>query len=132
MTFSDWLASELNKRDMSQADLARKSDLTRGAVSHLINQQRQPGPDACLAIARALSLPPELVFRQAGLLPSEEIAHNVSDEIIAYKVSELSQSQKDQVLQFIEFLQEQGERSERRSSYKENREGITPPETINK
>jgi len=68
--FSEWLFNELRKRDMSQADLARASGITRGGVSNLLNQVRRPDPGTCTAIAKAFNLPPETVFRAAGLLPS--------------------------------------------------------------
>lgn len=35
-----------------------------------MTRERGAGPDVCQAIARALGLPPEEVFRQAGLLPT--------------------------------------------------------------
>ena len=69
--FSGWLQEELKKRGMSQADLSRKSGLSTAAVSRIMGGSRGVGAEACTAIARALKLPPETVFRQAGLLPWE-------------------------------------------------------------
>ncbi len=66
--FSGWLQGELDKREWTQADLARKSDLSRAAVSQVISQNRKPGPEFCRAVAKALELPEEFVFRKAGLL----------------------------------------------------------------
>lgn len=68
-TFGAWLQEELNKRKMSQADLSRASGLTTAAVAYLINGRRNAGEDACSKLAHALKLPPETVFRAAGLLP---------------------------------------------------------------
>jgi transcriptional regulator with XRE-family HTH domain len=78
--FSDWLNEELKKREWTQADLARASGLTRQAISNYINERRNPDDQAIAAIARALRLPPETVFRIAGLdksLPPilEELLH---------------------------------------------------------
>lgn len=70
-TFGEWLAEELKIREMSQADLARISPLTRATISNLINGTRGPGPDAINALADSLKLDPEYVMRVAGLLPPE-------------------------------------------------------------
>jgi transcriptional regulator with XRE-family HTH domain len=70
MKFSDWLRNELEIRQWKQADLARRSNLDTAVISNLINERRGPGEDTCSAIAHALGLPPETVFRAAGLLPA--------------------------------------------------------------
>ena len=70
--FSDWLQDEMNKRGWSQSDLSRHSGVNRQVISTYINQQRKkPDENILTDIARALKLPPETVFRAAGLLPSK-------------------------------------------------------------
>ena len=66
--FSKWLQEEIDKREWTQADLARKTNLSRAAVSQVLSENRRPGPEFCRATAHALDLPEEEVFRQAGLL----------------------------------------------------------------
>lgn len=66
--FNEWLLEKLKELDWSQADLARASGLTTGAVSNYING-RTPDESALRKLAKALRLPPELVFEKAGLLP---------------------------------------------------------------
>ncbi len=68
-TFGDWLENEMNNRGWRPVDLANKARISRGSLSNIINDLRRPGPDICRAIANALQVPPEKVFRQAGLLP---------------------------------------------------------------
>ncbi|WP_322792910.1 helix-turn-helix transcriptional regulator [Bellilinea sp.] len=70
MDFSDWLLNEINKRGWSQAELARRAGIPRQIISNYINRQREkPDSDVLVSISRALNLPPETVFRAAGLLP---------------------------------------------------------------
>ena len=69
MEFTEWLNEELIKRNWSQADLARKSGLTTAGISRLVTNDRKPGPEACMSIAKAFNYHPEIVFRAAGLLP---------------------------------------------------------------
>jgi len=83
--FGDWLLSELDKRKMSQADLANQTRLNRGTISNIINGTKGVGHESLTLIARALRLPVEVVFRAAGLLPPqtdedpwvEEMSHNL-------------------------------------------------------
>jgi transcriptional regulator with XRE-family HTH domain len=68
-SFSDWLLKELNARNMSQSDLARVAGLGSGTISNIVSGNRKVGQETLDKIARALRLPPEAVFRAAGLLP---------------------------------------------------------------
>ena len=137
MEFSDWLIQELNARDWTQADLARASGLTTAAISRLISGSRGAGPETCTAIANALKLPPEFVFRKAGLLPTErtEIDNDrrFREQIIEYKTRELSDDQQEELLQFLEFIQDRDDdRTDRRQMLdRHTREGETPPEQLN-
>lgn len=61
MEFSDWLLSELAKRKWTQADLARRSGLTKQAVTNYISG-RVPNRDALVSIAKSLQIPIEIIF----------------------------------------------------------------------
>jgi transcriptional regulator with XRE-family HTH domain len=68
--FSDWLVEEMNKREWSQADLARYSGLNRQSISDYVNRRRlNPDHNALIAIANAFNISPITAFRKAGLLP---------------------------------------------------------------
>lgn len=67
--FADWLQMELKQREMSQAELARKSGLATASISMLVTGRNQPKATTCLALARALNLPAETVLKAADLLP---------------------------------------------------------------
>lgn len=68
MVFSEWLRGELNSRGWSQNELGRRAGLTSAAVSLVMTQMRQPGPEFCQGVARAFRIPETVVFEQAGLL----------------------------------------------------------------
>lgn len=69
--FTKWLLDQIAEKGWTQAELARRAGITPGAISHVINEERKPGEEFCRAIARALHIPPETVFRAAGLLPPD-------------------------------------------------------------
>jgi transcriptional regulator with XRE-family HTH domain len=66
--FAEWLQGELDRRGWDQSKLARRAGVSQGQVSRVLSGTRGLGPDTCRAIARALDLPEEVVFRKAGLL----------------------------------------------------------------
>ena len=71
--FSDWLVGQLHTRDISPAQLSRlmhKKD--QGVVSRLLRGERNPSTETIDAIARALKLPAEEVYRAAGILPAAQ------------------------------------------------------------
>lgn len=71
MEFSNWLQDELNKRGWDHAELVRRTGLSSGGVSHVMNGDRKAGPDFCIAVARAFGISREEVFRARGWLIRE-------------------------------------------------------------
>ena len=84
--FSDWLVGQIQARDISPAQLSRlmhKKD--QGIVSRLLRGERNPSTETIDAIARALKLPAEEVYRAAGILPAVQ-----TDEWLAQQNYKLS------------------------------------------
>ena len=105
--FTAWLYEQLNARDWSMNELARRADISSGAISLVMSGQRGPGPDVCLGIARALQLPPETVFRKAGLLPpTSEPEEPMTLQRAAFLFSHLNGDEQDAVLALMEKLVE--------------------------
>lgn len=105
---------ELKKREMSSADLSRQAGISKGAISHIVNSNRKPGTDMCLGISRAFNLPPEEVYRKAGLLPSvsEETAKTNEH---TYLASQLPEQEVDDLIQYARLRLQI---SEQRAKYK--------------
>lgn len=70
-SFADWLRDKLNEMGWTQAELARRSGVSAPQITRLLSGERGIGEQSISSIARALRLPPETVFRAAGLLPPE-------------------------------------------------------------
>jgi len=68
--FSQWLLEELEQRGLSYSEVARRGSMSHARISQIVSGGN-PGSDFCLGIAKALDLPPETVFRKAGILPPE-------------------------------------------------------------
>jgi transcriptional regulator with XRE-family HTH domain len=91
--FTEWLMEELNRRDWTPAALANKAGINAGSLSHILNKNRNPGPEVCVSIARALNIPPEEVFRRAGLLPTKPLEATGESELL-YLYRQLDQGKQ--------------------------------------
>jgi transcriptional regulator with XRE-family HTH domain len=77
-----WLAEQLDGRGWSYSELARRADLTGAAISVVMREKQNAGPTFCRRVAEALGVPPEKVFRLAGLLPDEPEQDEVVEELL--------------------------------------------------
>ena len=68
-TLVGWIEDKLQETGWSQRELARRAKVSHSMVSKVINREKSPGLDFCIAIANAFEERPENVMRLAGLLP---------------------------------------------------------------
>ena len=80
--FKDWVERELDRLGWKQADLARAAGMDTGYLSKILSGASNAGPESCVAIARALNYPPDLVFRKAGILPDGPRETSTSNELV--------------------------------------------------
>ena len=116
--FTDWIYREMANRGWTQAQLARRAVLSQPTISMVLNRQKEPGQKFCRGIARAFKLPPEEVFRKAGILPAVPEKTDSAAELV-YKFTRLSDDGQELALEFIATLLEREER----------RRGVTTPQT---
>ncbi len=107
--FSQWLSEELRQRKMSQAQLARAANVSRATISKTVNQQSFPSAELCVAIARAFKLPPELVFRHAGLLPPKpEVVKGLEE--LTHLYGQLSELDQEELLEIARLKAARGKK----------------------
>jgi transcriptional regulator with XRE-family HTH domain len=123
MSFVEWLEGELSKRRWTRADLAREAKLSQTSFSKIFSGERKPGPDLCNAIARALNIAPEIVFRRAGLLPAlPEDDDKFLDEVVE-NFKRLSVKQRRAVLEYVIFQLREQDRQEQEAQEPEENGG---------
>ena len=61
----EFLNQQMEERHWSKADFARAAGLGRSTITETFGGKR-PGMDVCKAIAKALEMPPEVIFDLAG------------------------------------------------------------------
>ena len=64
--FGKWLENVLKGRGMSQAELARRTNVSRSAINGVINGTRNPGRNMLVSLANALTLPLQDLFQAGG------------------------------------------------------------------
>ena len=101
-TFSGWLLQELENHGWNQAELHRKSGLSKTIISDVISEKVTPGYEFCIAIGKALHIPPEIVMRLAGLLPPVP-AKTEQSEWLLYAFEQLTGDEKKTVTNIMEF-----------------------------
>jgi transcriptional regulator with XRE-family HTH domain len=102
--FPDWLQSELDKRQWSQADLAYSAGISRAVINKLLNKKTYPQPDTLQAIARALKIPVESIYRVAWLLPEESETEAFTAEIVHKLKLIKSPKRRETALRLLEAL----------------------------
>ena len=107
-TFGNWLEQEINERGWSQAELARKATSSRTSINNIINGRRDPGPEMCRAIANALNLPQEYIFKKAGLIDVDNGEEDTSPTLEEANelMEQLPEEYQQQALALIRFLYE--------------------------
>lgn len=64
--FHDWFKFELKRREMNQADFARRSGIAPSTVSSWATGDRVPDPESCDLIADVLLVDRDMVLALAG------------------------------------------------------------------
>ncbi len=80
--FANWLQQELERRGWSQAELARRSRITPTQISRILSGSRNPGVEVLTGFANALNLPPNTLFKLAGILPPDADSPLDIDELV--------------------------------------------------
>jgi transcriptional regulator with XRE-family HTH domain len=99
-TFPQWIIEQLESREWSRAELARRAGLSQSVIYEVLSGNANPGYKLCVSIGKAFELTPESIFRAAGLLPAYL---DIDDKIrqILDEVAKLPKDDREEVLAFI-------------------------------
>jgi transcriptional regulator with XRE-family HTH domain len=96
-----YIEAELQKRGMTQSELARKAGVSRSGINVIIKGQNKPSTNLLKEISKALGIPIETLYREAGFLPDEKEPPFL--EKVNQLVSELPEKDQQDILEFIEL-----------------------------
>lgn len=112
--FGLWLENEMHTRNITQSELARRAGVTRAAINGVLSSARGPGVELCQGIAKAFKIPPEEVYRAAGILPPVPKEDEDLSKINHLYHTLKERSSKSRALEFLEFLTQQEEKNDRK------------------
>ena len=107
--FVEWLDLQLRERKWSPSELARNSGVSQSAISLVLKGDRNPGNNFCDGIAKAFNIPPDDVYRIAGLLPMKPNDDQTVSEI-THIYHELTDENRDDLLDYARLRLQKQER----------------------
>lgn len=103
LLLSEWIMDQLNQRNWSRNDLAKRSGLGRSVISKTIRQlSKRPDPETLSAIAVAFDEDPITVFRIAKLLPPDTELPEL--ESFKHVLKEMSPENRQRLLDIAKVL----------------------------
>ena len=113
--FSDWLENQLRERVWSPADLTREAGWgSPSTVARILNGTRKPGAHVCRAIAKALGIPEEFVFRRAGLLSPLPATEDSKIREVWDVMKNMSPEKREEAINYIRYLYQQEQEAKRK------------------
>ena len=99
----EWLIERLEEREMTAADLSRKSGISAQQISRLLSGQRGVSEVSLRAISEALNIPPEVAFRVAGFLPPLPERTQAHEQLL-FLFDRLNDKDRQTILDMMQFL----------------------------
>lgn len=106
--FGKWLLEELTDRRWSMREFARRCDVSESTISRVVSGKRNPSSELCRRMAKVLHLPPERIFREAGLLPRTDEDSPALKEAL-YLFRQLPEGERRRILLIMRTLLEEQE-----------------------
>lgn len=100
--FSDWLRSELDKRNWSQSDLSRYSGISPTQIGRIFSGERSLGLESLVALAKALGISPITIMRKLGLL-SNSGGEDVKFDDWEFLLNQMSPEDQEELRQIAEM-----------------------------
>ena len=111
-----FINDELNVREWSQRELARRANVSHTLVSNVLSSKMPPSWDFCAGVAKAFGKRPEDIFILAGLLPPTfgklpELSEEEFKLVLAYR--RMSPEARKNAVEIVLLLAHQDEQLEK-------------------
>jgi transcriptional regulator with XRE-family HTH domain len=111
--FSEWLLQQMTARGWGNADLANAARINRQVIWGWLNRNKKPSEENLQAVAKALKIPVEEVYRAAGILPPKEESDEWIERI-THQINQLPPEEKELVYRYAEMLREMIEEKDKK------------------
>ena len=97
----NWLIKMMAENgSMSQTELAHRSGLSKQAISVLIKGGSDPLVSTLISLSKGLKIPPEKLFREAGIFPGVAVNKEQKEELI-YLFDKFPEEEKEDLLTYM-------------------------------
>lgn len=101
--FAKWINSFIQNKGWTQAELARRANLSKASISDISSGKINPGYEICMKLAKAMSIPPQEVLRKANLLPNVSVSEEDQENLV-FLFDKLSTEKKAMLMSYAKFL----------------------------
>ena len=98
-----WLDEVLKARGWTRNQLSTAAGLASGTLTNIFSGDKGIGKGVSKKIAKALNIPEEVVFREAGLIKKNPDYDELTEKIV-HLVSQMDEIDKNDVLQYAEVV----------------------------
>ena len=102
-TIADWFSRILMEYKITPAEIKRRTGLSEGHMSKVLKGERGLGEDVVRKIAKAVNVPPEIFFRQVGLLPPIPVRTEQHQQL-TYLFDQMDTEKRADLLFYAEVL----------------------------
>lgn len=104
LDFPLWLQDRLEEKGWRSTELAKRAELSDAAISRILRGERKADPDTLKALARALKISEEDMFRAAGLLSAKADQEDDEwDRRIMHLLSLFPAEEKEKIVKRLEL-----------------------------
>jgi len=101
-SFFEWLNKKIADLGLNDNQVSVIAGLSNSTISKARSGAQPLGFDACVALASALGIPPDIVLREAGLLPKPP---NYSSDIESLKAA-VADATDEEIQSYIRVIRE--------------------------
>ncbi len=102
MNTADWLQKKIEEAGITQAELSRLSGISKPHINKVLNGERGLSGQSLMAIAKALGIPPEEIYREAGLLPPVSKNDKYQEKLL-FLFAQLPINEKEDLLSYLQI-----------------------------
>lgn len=127
--FGDWLRQKIKESGKTQKEFADIIGIEQPHLSRILSNTRGASNEILIAIAHALKLPPETIFRTAGLLPPVPSDTQYAEEVL-FLLNQLSPPDQLEILELLRFKAERKLERKKATPTTVSRKVKSPAQTI--
>lgn len=105
-TLTERIRKKMEELKVNQAQLAKLARITPGALSQILAKERTPSSEVLVKLARALNVSVDYLVGKADDTNLSDLLQNEETQLLFRDLSSLSQSDKEKIIEMMEFLKQ--------------------------